>query len=239
VSSEISSRVEETIIKELSYTFRSANFEIQPVLDQLFKSEHFYDQTHLGCLIKGPLEMIFSLLNGTETKANYGVNTRYQMYLAVYHQAGKLDQYYLAPPSVAGWPAYYQEPSYSRLWLNASLIKGRFDLIDWWVRRKGIKKEEQRLQVEGLKFLGNLSFPSNPVAVINDMVDVFLPKGTSESQKKVLKDVLCDGLPDFEWTVQYNDYIANYNNPLFYDPIIKRLKETLATIFLMPEFQTI
>ena len=34
-----------------------------------------------------------------------------------------------------------------------------------------------------------VSFPSNPVAVINDMVDVFLPKGTSESQKKVLKDV--------------------------------------------------
>lgn len=238
VGSEISIEVEDSIIVGLAATLRDNDYEIQPVLEQLLKSEHFYDESHIGCMIKSPLEMIFSMLNGTETKANYDVVARYETYLAVYWNAGGLDQSYLAPPSVAGWPAYYQEPSFSRLWLNASLIKGRFDVIDWWVRRNGIQKNGQKFNVQGLDFVNNLQNPEDPVAVVDNMIAVFLPKGTTDSQKLEIKNILTNGLPDFEWTDQYNEYRNSPDDPTYSDPVIKRIKETLNTVFFLPEFQT-
>jgi len=238
VGSEISSDVENSVIAGLATTLKDNNHEIQPVLEQLLKSEHFYDETHRGCLIKSPLEMIFSFLNGSETDGEYDINTRYQMYLSVYHQAGNLDQKYLAPPSVAGWPAYYQGPSYTRLWLNASLVAGRFDLIDWLVRRNGIQKNDEKFRVEGLVFVNNLSNPHSPALVIDDMIDVFLPKGTTDSQKLTLKDILTGDLPDFEWTVQYEEYLTNPNDLTYTEPLINKIKETLSALFLLPEFQT-
>ena len=238
VSSSISKEVEEIVISGLALTLRTNNYEVQPVLVQLLSSEHFYDVSHRGCLIKSPLEMIFSIWNSTETKANYDVDTRYQMHLSCYHIAQNLDQEYLAPPSVAGWPVYYQAPSFSRLWLNASLIKGRFDVINWWVLYKGINKNDDYFVVEGLDFLKNLPDPANAVRVIQNMVDLFLPKGTTPSQLSVLKDVLTDGLPDFEWEIQYYEYVNNPNDPVYYEPVVKRVKETLVTLFLLPEFQT-
>jgi len=239
VGSEISTKVEDNVISGLSTTLKDNSFEIKPVLEQLFKSEHFYDESLRGCLIKSPLDMFFSIWNGTQTKADYDLDTRYNMYLAVYYQGNKLDQAYLKPTSVAGWPAYYQEPSYTRLWLNASLIKERFDIIQWWVKRGGIKKNGLSFSVEGLFFLNNLPKANNATSVIDNMVEVFLPKGTTASQKLNLKSILTDGLPDFEWTIQYNEYLLNLDDPVYVDPIVKRIKETLAALFILPEFQTV
>jgi len=238
VSSEITSEVENNIIVGLATTLRNGNHEIQPVLEQLLKSEHFYDVSHIGCLIKSPIEMIFSFLNGSETKADYDLDTRYQMYLSLFWQASNLDQQYTSPPSVAGWPVYYQEPAFTRLWLNASLIKGRMDLIDWLVARNGIQKNDEMFRVEGLNFVNNLPNANNATSVIDNMVDVFLPKGTTDTQKLNLKSVLTDGLPDFEWTMEYEDYLSNSSDPVYVDPIIKRIKDTLNALFLLPEFQT-
>ena len=71
------------------------------------------------------------------------------------------------------------------------------------------------------------------------MIDIFLPKGTSASQKSILKNVLTDELPDFEWTIQWNEYIAKPNDSATVDPVIKRIKETLSALFMLPEFHTV
>ena len=138
------------------------------------------------------------MFNRSLTKADFDISTKYEMYLSVYWQADALDQNITAPPSVAGWPTYYQEPAFSRLWLNASLINERFGLIQWWVTYSGINKNGERFQVLGLDLVKSLSSPQDPVAVIDDLVDIFLPKGTTDTQKASLVKVLTDDLPDFE-----------------------------------------
>ena len=71
------------------------------------------------------------------------------------------------------------------------------------------------------------------------MCDVFFPKAISLVQKTTLKFILTNGQPDFEWTLQYNDYQANPGNTTYSNPVKQRVEFVLARIFQMPEFQTI
>jgi hypothetical protein len=75
--------------------------------------------------------------------------------------------------------------------------------------------------------------------VIDDICDVFFPKSIDAAQKLVLKAILTNGLPDFEWTLQYNDYLGNPGNTTFSDPVKIRIQLVLNRVFKMPEFQTI
>jgi uncharacterized protein (DUF1800 family) len=123
VNYDISPWVETNIIAALAQTLISSNFEIQPVLSQLFGSEHFYDISVRGAIIKSPLEAIFYMFNSSQSMLNLDLQTNYQMYLAMYTVADQMGQEYGAPPSVAGWTAYYQAPAFSKLWINSTYLK--------------------------------------------------------------------------------------------------------------------
>jgi hypothetical protein len=146
---------------------------------------------------------------------------------------------YMQPPSVGGWTAFYQMPSFSKLWVNSSYIKLRFDFIDWMTLWGGIDVGGNKWGVDQLAFLNGLSAPNDPVAVVDDMVLVFCPKGLSATNKAILKWVLTNGLPDFEWTVQYDSYIADPLNTAVSEPVRWRVALTLSSLFKTPEFQTI
>ncbi len=238
VSSEITSDVEDNIISGLATTLIANNYNVQPVIEQLLPSEHFYDIEVRGCLIKSPLEMIFSLWNGTESKPDYDVATRYPMHLMNFWITGDVGQSYTSPPSVAGWPAYYQAPTFSQLWLNASHISQRFSTIDWYALYSGIESNGERWSIDALKFLNNLPNPNIAVDVIDAMITVFFPRDTSDSQRLALKSILTNGLPDFEWTIQYDEYIANPSDTGREGAISSQMKKTLAALFKLPEFQT-
>lgn len=238
VSSEINSDVEDQVISGLAATLITNNFNVQPVIEQLLLSEHFYDIEVRGCLIKNPLEMTFSLWNGTESKPNYDVPTRYPMHLMNFWVTSGIGQAYTSPPSVAGWPAYYQEPAFTQLWLNASYISQRFSTIDWYALYSGPASNGENWSIDALKFLDNLPVPNDAPSVIDNMVDLFFPKGTSDSQKLSLKAILTNGLPDFEWTIQYDEYVANPTDTGREGAITYQIKKTLAALFKLPEFQT-
>ena len=238
VNYDLTATVESLVITEMANTMIANNYEILPVLTELFSSEHFYDISVRGALIKGPLDMMYSMLNASESVPSYDLATDYEMQLNVYWVAELLGQSFLEPPSVAGWPAYYQEPSYSKLWVNATHIKGRFDISSWLTILPGFVVNSNTFKVDALTFLDNLSVPDDPVIVIDDMVDVFTPKDVDALQKLILKAILTNSLPDFEWTVQYADYVANPGNTTFSDPVKARVELVLARLFQMPEFHT-
>ncbi len=238
VNFEINQDVEDNIIAGLASTLRANNYSIQPVMSQLLSSEHFYDLGIRGSLIKGPLDFAFSLLNGTESTPDYPLETKYGMLLTMYNICTVMGQAYGNPPSVAGWPAYYQEPTYSKLWVNSTHIKTRFDLSILLTTYTGIEVDGEHWKINSLDFVDNLSSPASAPDVIQDMVDVFLPKGATTAQKDTLRLILTDGLPDFEWTIQYNDYLSNPGDPSYSDPVKARIEATLATLFQLPEFQT-
>jgi len=239
VNYDLTTDVMNNVIPDMAATMIANNYDILPVLDQLFKSEHFYDVALRGSILKSPLDMLFSMFNTTGTVLNYPVATRYEMNLYLYVFAENLSQAYGAPPSVAGWPAYYQAPSFTKLWVNSTHIKSRFTYAYYVTLFSGIMIGGEALKLKVLPFLDGLSDPSSPVLVIDDICDLFFPKPVSAGKKATLKFLLLGGQPDFEWTLQYNDYIANPGNASYSQPVQQKVETVLFQVFQMPEFQTI
>jgi uncharacterized protein (DUF1800 family) len=239
VNYDLTTSVLNNVIAEMAQTLTTNNFNILPVMDQLLKSEHFYDVTARGALIKSPMETVFSWFNASSSAPSYTVPTNYEMYLNLYWFAGVLGQSYMAPPSVGGWTAYYQAPSYYKLWLNSTYLKGRFDLATWLTQYGGIDVGGDFYKVNALNVVNGLSIPNDAPSVIDDIADMFCPKSLGTADKIILKAILTNGLPDFEWTIQYNDYTADPNNLTVADPVRIRVELVLSRLFKMAEFQTI
>lgn len=239
VNYDLTSTVETTVIAEMAAQLITENYEVLPVIETLLKSEHFYDLSVRGAIIKNPLEYVFSMVNATYTVPTYTLDVNYKMYLNIFWATGALGMSYLTPPNVGGWTAYYQAPNFSKLWINSSYIKLRFDFGSYLTIWGGINVDGNTLPLNHLDFLDGLSLPSDAPQVIEDIVTVFCPKGLSTTQKTVLKFVLTNGLPDFEWTLQYNEYLANPGDQTYSDPVKQRVALTLDQLFKLPEFQTI
>lgn len=236
VNYDLTATVETTVIEDMATTLVNNNYEVLPVISELLSSQHFYDISVRGAMIKGPLDMLFSMLNSTESAPSFDLATNYEMLLNIYWLSDTMGQGYASPPSVAGWPAYYQEPSFTKLWVNATHIKTRFDVSAFMTLLGGIPVNGNNWELNVLTFLDNLSLPSDAPTVINDICDVFAPKGVDAVQKLILKAILTNSLPDFEWTLQYNDYQNNPGNTTYSAPVELRVQLVLARIFQMPEF---
>ena len=61
----------------------------------------------------------------------------------------------------------------------------------------------------------------------------------ADNQRDFLKEVLIPGLPDFEWTVEYADYLQNPDDPDLRNAILTKLASLFSTLFKMPEFHLI
>ena len=58
-----SEEVDDTVIDGMKTTFLNNNFEIEPVVRQLLKSEHFFDTCFIGSKIKSPAEYFVGFFN--------------------------------------------------------------------------------------------------------------------------------------------------------------------------------
>jgi uncharacterized protein (DUF1800 family) len=239
VNYDLTPAVESTVITGMAQTLEANNFLIYPVMEELLKSEHFYDMSVRGAIIKNPIEHLFSMLNASSSQPAYGLTTDYELYLQLYSFSIVLGMHYFKPPSVGGWTAYYQTPSYSKLWANSSYIKLRFDLSSYLTMTTGISSGGNFFKVDALSLVNGLSVPSSAPDVIDDLALVFAPKGLSVANKLTLKLMLTNGQPDFEWTLQYNEYLADPGNPVVSNPVRQRVELVLYRLFQMPEFQTI
>ena len=90
-----------------------------------------------------------------------------------------------------------------------------------------------------IAFIQGLSSPSDPVLLIDDFALIFCAKGLSIEAKAKLKSILTNGLPDFEWSVQYDEYLKNPSDLAMKQALLFRLGLTLDSLFKLPEFQTI
>lgn len=98
----VSPVINETIVEQLAQTFLDNDFELAPMLSQLFKSEHFFDDAAIGTIIKSPLDLIVILQKELEVdftaSEEYEVNERTRSFFSFVGYS------IFNPPNVAGWP---------------------------------------------------------------------------------------------------------------------------------------
>ncbi|MEZ4684703.1 MAG: DUF1800 domain-containing protein [Bacteroidia bacterium] len=128
----IDAQIETDVIEPLALELINQNFEIAPVLEMLFKSEHFFDVEAIGCLIKNPMNYSVGLVRQLEAQfpdPATDLAGAYNLWLLMGQTAAVQLMAPLFPPSVAGWPAYYQKPQYHESWITSATLSFRKDMV--------------------------------------------------------------------------------------------------------------
>ena len=235
----IDETTESFVIEPMVQLLIANQFNVKPVIRALLSSAHFYDPLRRGCVIKSPLEYVISMMRKLEFElptAEGDYEFAYRLWGYFYSEAAKLQQTYLAPPSVAGWPAYYQEPVYYQAWVNSATLPNRQFYASLTASAKGKKIQGSKfIKLDVFKLLDQVSKPDDPNAVVQEIGNVLFPNGITDSQLIFLKDVLIPGLPDFEWTEEYLLYIIDPEDPEPKMAVENRLRALIQTMLSLPE----
>ena len=187
----------QTIIDGMAATFVSNNFEIAPVLRQLFKSQHFFDDEAIGVIIKSPIDFYFNTLKETSfayTDTNVSEMVNY---------AGMLSQKIFDPIDVAGWQR-------DRSWINTNFMIGRWLSIES-ILENFYTADNEQFRTLGLDISGNTGLTSsNPDTVARLIIDFILPKGLLDQTeydkafaifRSDVEDVYYEGGNQESWTL--------------------------------------
>ena len=148
----------------------NGNFEIAPVLTQLLKSQHFFDDNAMGVIIKSPFDLFLNFVN--ESGFNYSDTT-----LSFSIESSRLlGQEVFDPFDVAGWQR-------DRTWINTNFMIGRWLTAE--VLIQGFFQESpEQFRTLAMEAVGAAeSNTSNPETVVRALVDKFLPKGLLTPQE--------------------------------------------------------
>jgi uncharacterized protein (DUF1800 family) len=135
---DITAGLDSTVIASMADTFRINGFKIQPVLEDLFQSQHFYEAAagvnddNFGGIIKSPLDLMIG------TMRFFGVSLPDPQTAAaqLYAKTGEListltamGMHFYEPFDVAGYDAYHQYPIYHRSWISTNYLTNRYAFI--------------------------------------------------------------------------------------------------------------
>ncbi len=238
---KIDATVEANVIIPLADTFRNNGYQIKPMLEQLFLSEHFFDMLNRSCFIKPSVDFLVSF--SREMKLEFptlpaDLATLYDMWFVAESYANSMQQDLLDPPAVAGWPAYYQLPSFHRVWINTDTLPKRNQFTDFLLY-VGYTKNGKKLIVDPIAFVSQFSTPSDPNSLLNEMLDLLITFQVSTTIKQYLKTygLLSGQTQDYYWTNAWNDYINNPTDTAKKQIVVQRLQVVLKYIMNLPEYQ--
>ena len=238
VSSHITQEVEDYIIEPLSRVLVANNFEVRPVLKMLLSSEHFFDEAFRGCIVKNPIEYLVGTLKEFDVLKIHGMDVSFECWWGICLYAGKLGMYVGEPPSVSGWPAYYQAPKYHRWWANSSSLEQRKKLIESLSSPEGLVFNCPSVNYNFLAYAKNVENVEDVSTFVNYCLATLLAVEVGEEVKKHLIEILLSGLEhDRYWTEMWKNYSDSPNSPEMISLLENRLRPFFRKIMQLPEYQ--
>lgn len=242
VSYNITSEIERDIIEPLADTLYKNNYEMLPVLRQLFSSQHFFGKDNSlqqddiqGSLIKSPLDIV----SGTFRYFQVDLPKRTDLgpFYTLYEQVLKLmtlqgmDLY--EPYEVAGYAAYHQAPDYNRNWISSNTLAYRYEFADQLLN--GIMKDGHTIKLDVIGYVrNNISNPADAKAVTQELLDDLLPEAISEERfSYFLNNVLLDNLSTKNWEMEWKKYSEGGSSAA----IKMQLNKLVRAILQSPEYQ--
>jgi len=214
VSPEVDADIETFIIEPLAQTLINNNFEIAPMLKQLFKSEHFYDEKALGVIIKSPFDLIFNFVNESEFPYDNDLVEAFLYY------AGTFGQVLYQPPDVAGWQG-------DEDWISTSTMTGRWQLFEAYLGFLFSTGNEEAFRNLAINLSNN---SIDPAFITKVIVDYFNSKELfTTSDYEAATDI-------FKWTIPQNYYDDGLWN-LGWSEAPYQVYLLLVHLSKMPEFQ--
>ena len=238
---EISDPIEETIISPLAQLIRDNAYDLIPALKTLLSSEHFFDSANRGVIIKSPVDFLYGTFRTFEVQFPSAYASTFQKFETETGPTWLMSELGVNlgdAPTVAGWPAYYQKPTFDRTWVNATTIAIRTlrtDSLLFW----GFWTPGKLLNIDVLRFAESFDSVSDPNAFIADLLEFSLGyNNTDTSLADRLKAILLSGQADDSyWTEAWDNYRLNSNNESYVSIVENRLKSLLQRVTQLPEFQ--
>ncbi len=236
---DIDAATEANVILPMANLFRAKNYEVKPVLELLFSSTHFYDPVNVACMIKSPLDYCVGLCK--EFKMQFPDSTdfanHYLMFDYIRTQASNMQQNLADPPSVAGWPAYYQAPQFHELWINSDTLPRRNQFMNILLT-SGYTRNGKKIFIDVLTYVNELPNPGNPNLLIRDTVAHLCAIGLTTEVIQFLKSILLSGQStDSYWTDAWMSYKANPTNVVARNMVLSRLNSMFSYLMNLPEYQ--
>ena len=256
---EVSSTIESTIIQEMANTFTSGGYKLQPVLEELFKSQHFYDAAvgvnddNFGGIIKSPLDLMigtFRLFNIQLPSPTTSPTEFYENTSDLVRQLTLMGMHFYEPFDVAGYDAYHQYPIYHRAWISTNYLTNRYDFIRQLVSQNPNMPDP--LRIDPVDFVRNkipVATAANARTLIIELAKYLLPLAdnltfdtaaddtsglTAERLNyfltAFLKSPQLDADPEASWTFRWN-------NPVDPEVVRRQLENLFNAMMQSPEYQ--
>ena len=259
--------IEENIIRPLAEVMRSSNYSLAETLKVLLSSEYFFAEEFSNSMIKSPLDYSMGILKETKyldgdlvsfdgqcndfnsffnsDRGNFSEilfdrNHRVHTFFGngfQHHYLPNQGFSVLYPPSVSGWPAYYQEPVYDLFWLNSVTIKAkkRFceDLLMWGIHLNF--NDTVKLKFSLWNFFEELKNPGNVDDFISEVSERFLSAPIPEKSIQTLKTALVgESLSEYYWTQAVSDFLQRKDKES-YNTLYTRTERFLILLFDLNE----
>lgn len=255
---EITQAIDDTIIAELANTFVSGGYKIQPVLEDLFQSQHFYDAAagvvddNFGGIIKSPVDLMvgtFRLFNVQLADPTTNAVTFYEQSAELIRTLQAMGIHFYEPFDVAGYDAYHQYPIYHRSWISTNYLTRRYEFIRNLVSDSAMMG---MMKIDPVAFVQtniHISISSDARQLIIELAKYILPLAdnltfdaaaddnaglTAERLNyfltAFLKSPQIDADPEAAWTFRWN-------NPVDMEVVRRQLENLFNAMLQSPEYQ--
>lgn len=203
-------------IQTVAALVRQHSYDLKPVLQTLLSSNHFYDPTLRGALIKSPAELVVglaSVLQVTNVDRTYAISSM-----------TKLTQEPYYPPTVEGWKGHHA-------WITSSTFPQRQRYAESFIDGRQTGSSSKLTNTAGapltpdvVALIRSLPNSNDAVKVVENVAKLFLPIPTTKEQRDVLLEIMLAGAQVYEWDIDAPS-------------AVQRVKFLLQAIVRMPEFQ--
>lgn len=235
---EADQTVEENVIVPLAKIFRDNNYEIMPVLEKLLSSAHFFDEANRGAMIKSPQEFNLGLWRTLEMKgldSNDIVDLKDQHTSLLWSMSGQGLEI-ADPPSVSGWPAYYQTPSFDKYWITTDTISTRGQVTDSMIFWGLWFREGAQIAIDLIAFIQLLDEPEDANKMLCESSLLLHGIKISDEGIASLKAILLSGQSDdLYWTNAWSQLMSDPDNIEYRMVVENRLKSTFQHLLQLGE----
>ena len=205
------------VIEGLSATFRNANWEMMPMLKQLFKSEHFFEERQLNARLKDPIESMVPLFKMAQATSAEVVDDWWD---AVSYWSYELGQEVFNPPNVAGWPGH-------RKWINESTLTTRWNygsITAYLLTENETLRENLRVLAQTLT-----NDSQDPTVVTQALIEFFIGQDLEPVHQQAATAYFKSGIPE--------NYYQDGSWSLYWDEAPYQVVNLLYYLVRLPEFQ--
>ena len=182
----VSREVDNDFVTNLANTFRSNNYEIKPVLREIFTSTLFYSEEVRSSLIKSPVDLTMSNIRMLSPDS-------VDLFAVLFFQA-IIDQELMNPPNVAGWPG-------QRAWISPTTYVLRNTVSEIFVS-KDLLKDQTPFDFDPIKFAQSFNLPEAR-ELTAAMVTHLARLPVSEQQIDFFVTVLLGTASEDDWSLAY------------------------------------